>query len=184
MDIYKHSTLFGKIHGYTSFVLQEGCIVYYCDYKGRMPHGSERLYFPNFFYTKERALYLCKNEEHISKFKVIHKPILFELSINNLSKLHYDTRVSESDLTLLDLYLKFTNTKDFPDIVPGLGYIDPHQKIGDSYLHREIAKLILKLGFQGWISTDLYKLDLDKSLTFFHNEIMLGCWDNYLEKIE
>jgi hypothetical protein len=163
------------------------------DYRGkRLPLGENREYFPNFFYDKETCLKsVFYQQETISEFKIKKNSFLFEFSINNIFKLYDDDRLSESNLKLLDMFIGHTKSEDFVDFIDSKSlYIKPNLFLDGTILKREIAKMILNLGFNGWICFKDLNLftwntciqnEICKELVPYKSEIMLSFWNNFLD---
>jgi hypothetical protein len=181
------------VYGFKTWTVPLDFEVFYGDFRiGKIPNGEYRVDFPNFFYEKEDILSLVDyDEEKIKTFKFIKSPILFELSIENLVKLYDDMRVSESDLKILDMFIGITLYEDSDE---NFYYIKPYLSFEKSTIKREIAKLILKLGFDGWVALEdnLFYLNSiflceeslkNKVLHVYKSEIMVNCWKTWLRVI-
>jgi hypothetical protein len=188
------------LYGFKTWTVPLGVEIAYVDFRiGKIPHGENRIDFPNFFYEKKDILSLVNNEEEkIKTFDFIKSPILFELSVENLLKLYDDMRLSESDLKILDMFIGMTLFEGSEDSEETFYYIKPYLSFEKSTVKREIAKIILKLGFDGWIALEdsLFYLDSiflhedssknelqNKTLCVYKSEIMLSAWKNWLRVI-
>jgi hypothetical protein len=182
------------LYGFKTWTVPLGFEISFGDFRyDKIPNGENRNDLPNFFYEKEYALYLVDNEEEkIKTFTFIKSPILFDLCVENLLKLYDDMRLSESDLKILDMFVGMTL---FEESEENFYYIKPYLSFEKSTIKREIAKIILKLGFDGWIALEdnLFYLDSiflfeesskNKNLYVYKSEIMLSCWKNWLRIIE
>jgi hypothetical protein len=174
------------LHGYKTWTLKKHTLIFQSDYRGkRLPLGENRENFPNFFYDLET----CNSFLHcdISEFSCKTNPYLFEFSMENILKLYEDERLSESDLTLLDMFIGCSISSDPSEEIK---YVKPNLFLDGTILKREIAKMILKLGFDGWICfSDLHvhawntciQNEDCKELSLYRSEIMLSCWNHFLD---
>lgn len=178
------------LHGYKTWSLKKHTIVFQSDYRGkRLPLGENRENFPNFFYDLETCLktYDFLLDSDISQFSCKKNPYLFEFSMENIVKLYEDEKLSESDLILLDMFI---GCSKFSDGTEEIKYVKPNLFLDGTILKREIAKIILKLGFNGWICfSDLHVYTWNtciqnedcKELSLYRSEIMLSCWNYFLD---
>lgn len=170
------------LYSYKTWSLNKETIIFQTDYREkRVPFGENNTDFPNFFYDSETCA--KQYEENISSFKIKKCPFLFEFSIENILKLYDDERLSENDLNLLDMFI---DLKGF--------YIKPNLCLDETILKRTIAKIILKLGFDGWIALKEFELlcfntcisektNFCKELQIYNSELMLCSWNNFLDII-
>jgi hypothetical protein len=173
------------LYGYKTWSLKKETIIFQTDYREkRVPLGENRPDFPNFFYDNET----CSNQykENILSFKLKKCPFLFEFSVENILKLYDDERLSENDLNFLDIFIKsFGSSGNFEDF-----YIKPNIFLDSTILKRTIAKIILKLGFDGWIALKEFDVlcfnsciqhEPCKELIIYNSELMLSSWNNFLD---
>ena len=181
------------LYGFKTWTVPLGIEISYGDFRiGKIPHGENRIDFPNFFYEKEDILSLVDNDEDkIKTFCFIKSPILFELSVENLLKLYDEMRLTEADLKILDMFIGMTL---FEESEENFYYIKPYLSFEKSTIKREIAKIILKLGFDGWVALEdnLFYTDSiflsdehskNKTLNVYRSEIMLSSWNTWLRVI-
>jgi hypothetical protein len=181
------------LYGFKTWTVPLGFEISYGDFRvGKIPNGENRVDFPNFFYEKEDILSLIDyDEDKIKTFCFVKSPTLFELSIENLLKLYDEMRLSEADLKILDMFIGMTL---FEESQENFYYIKPYLSFEKSTIKREIAKTILKLGFDGWVALEdnLFYTDSiflsdehskNKTLSVYRSEIMLSSWNTWLKMV-
>jgi hypothetical protein len=162
-------------------------IFHRADHEGaREPSADIPAFFGN---RKSIALYARgKGDEAFSSYKVTRPMRLFEMTLNSIYDLYFHPDLSEDEKEWIQLYLK-----------PEMGAVIPAVPTGPKgptghlpYLNREIAAIVCRLGFDGWIvlpfspekRQGLVQFSLvQRKLLPYSPEIMLCNWKQHMERV-
>lgn len=192
-----------------TFKVPVGAVVHRYDKTGKTsPATKIPAFFGNKTTTKIYSGAELTEDETRSSYRVKREAVLLDMNYNTLSRLEAHPALSEKDIDYLNQYYVNRNgphtlklpTGDLtiminapvPVVLPCVPY--GTTKSGHMiYLNRIMAKIICKLGVDGWIvrpfdqdkKSGVLKWNINASaLSFYNPEIMLCKWNEVMDRID
>jgi hypothetical protein len=181
---FKHG---GKQFVLPTVVIPKGAIFHRADHEGaREPSNA----VPAFFGNREtiRPYAREKGEEAYSSYRVKSDMRLFEMGLNSVYDLFFHPSLNDTERQIIQMYVD-----------PDEGYVIPTELTGNAgptghipYLNRDMANIVCRLGFDGWIVFPFHfekrKGLLEYSLHHeevrkYPPEILVCNWKTHMERI-
>ena len=173
---------------YPIVVLPVGTVLHRADRTGATtPSDAVPAFFGN---RKSIEVYAgTKGDEAYSSYKVMKPLHLFEMNFNSLRDLIFHPGMTDEDITLLKSYYRIEKGFVLPTIITSKENMKgPHP----DYMNRKMARLICRLGFDGWIVMP-FNVKKRKGLTQFvlsrkeevpyMPEVMVCRWSEHMERL-